>query len=607
MSLRLRLLLLMIGMVAALSLLMLGIQINSLISVWLGHTAERAASTAQFVKSYVMERAQERASSVQPPPPDLNSQIRLWRAAIIEDDELPGLLSSTLTQTRSIVEISVAGERGRILASSNPERNGKLIGGTLPIKSLADLNPLDRFLQVLRGQMDYETRVDLGVPGQKEPVFTIQVLVSSALLRDAIVPEVSRTAFASLPLFVFSILIAWVAAQLALRPLAGISQTIDQITRGETMPEHHLHVSSTRELAAVQEKLRFLGEQFRGAQMGATQLRGSVERLLERLEEAIFLFDASGRLIVCGEPVERLLNMKRTDITRRKIEELFPGTMPVGAAIASAVVDRRPLRDTQIGRLMLNLDFLPDGALLLRIRDAEGRQMVEKQLSLSTRLAAINRLTGGVAHEIKNPLNSIALRLELLRSRVLPEVPEANGEIEVIAQEITRLDRVVRTFLDFTRPLEMRTRDCDLGGLASESLELIRPQAELIGIKVESNGLDHPVAVRVDDDLIKQVLMNLLSNAMEAMPQGGHLQVNLRNAGREAILDISDTGPGIPLEMREKIFQLYYTTKEKGTGIGLAMAYRAMQMHDGGIEVGGGEGRGTTFRLRFPVEVGADA
>lgn len=605
MSLRLRLLLLMIGMVAALSVLMLGIQLNSLISVWLAHTAERAASTAQFVKSYVMERAQERASNIQPPAGDLNNQIRLWRAAISEDAELPDLLSSTLTQTRSIVEISVSGERGRILASSNPDRKGRLIGGMLPFKSLVDMNPFDRFLQVLRGQMDYENRVDLGVPGQKEAVFTIQVLVSSALLRDAIVPEVYRTALASLPLFVFSILIAWVAAQIALRPLAGISQTIDQITRGETMPDQHHHISSTRELAAVQEKLRFLGEQFRGAQMGATQLRGSVERLLERLEEAIFLFDASGRLIVCGEPVERLLNMRRADITRRKIEELFPGSLPVGAALASAIVERRPLRDTQVGRFMLNLDFLPDGALLLRIRDAEGRQLVEKQLSLSTRLAAINRLTGGVAHEIKNPLNSIALRLELLRSRVLPEVPEANGEIEVIAQEITRLDRVVRTFLDFTRPLELRTRECDLGCLAAESVELIRPQAELAGIRVETTGLDKPVEVRVDDDLIKQVLMNILSNAMEAMPDGGQLQVNLRNSGREAILDILDSGPGIPPEMRDKIFQLYYTTKEKGSGIGLAMAFRAMQMHDGGIEVGGGEGRGTTFRLRFPVNDGA--
>ncbi len=131
------------------------------------------------------------------------------------------------------------------------------------------------------------------------------------------------------------------------------------------------------------------------------------------------------------------------------------------------------------------------------------------------------------------------------------------------------------------------------------------PQAELAGIRVETCGLDTPVEVRVDDDLIKQVLMNILSNAMEAMPEGGHLQINLRNTGREAILDILDTGPGIPPEMRDKIFQLYYTTKEKGTGIGLAMAFRAMQMHDGGIEVGGGEGRGTTFRLRFPVHTGA--
>jgi signal transduction histidine kinase len=607
-SLRARLLLLIVGMVATLSLVLLAIQINTLVSVWLNHSAERAASTSQFVKTYVTERATERAAAAvaagQPSPTTLADRVALWRTVITSDNELPELLNASLAQTRSIVEIAVAGERGRILACSNPAKAGSNISIRLPLRALLDLGPLDRFLQVLGGQVDYENRVELGVPGQKEPVFTIQVLVSSVLLRDAILPELQRTAWAFLPLFILAILISWVSAQLAMRPLAGISQTIDRISRGESgNPEHPAQFSS-RELATVQEKLRMLGEQFRGAQMGATQWRGSVERLLARLEEAIFLFDSNARVIVCGEAVERLLRLRRADIAGMSMNELFPDNLPVGAALAAAVSSRRQLSEALVGRLILNLDFLPDGAMLLRMRDAEGRQIVENQLNLSSRLAAINRLTGGVAHEIKNPLNSIALRLELLRSRVLPEVPEAAGELEVISQEITRLDRVVRTFLDFTRPVEVRTTELDFARIVTELVELVRPEFEQQSVQIETTGMDLAAPLRGDADLLKQALMNIMRNALEAMPNGGVLRVALRVENDETILDITDTGPGIPPEARERIFQLYYTTKQKGSGIGLAMTFRAVQLHNGGIEVGGEAGKGTTFRMRLPLAAG---
>jgi signal transduction histidine kinase len=605
MSLRARLTLLMVGMVIALFIVLLAIQLNSLASMWLAHTEERATSTAQFVKNYVTERVNERSMQLGPEARGTAARIEFWRSVIATDTELPDLLSRTLAQTRSIVEISVAGAGGKILACSNPLKVGTQMSGRNPLKKLLDLGPFDRFLAILGGSVDYETKVDLGVTGQKEPVFTIQVLVSSVLMRDAVLPEIRNTALASLPLLIFSVLFAWLAAQIALRPLEGISKTIDRIASGQEESAAH-GVSSPRELATVQEKLRLLGEQFRGAQMGATQLRGNVEQLLEKLEEAIFLFGPGGRLVVCGEPASRLLHRSRGEIIGRTAAELFPTALPAGAAIDRALLSRRPLRDAVVGRLILNLDFLPDGSMLLRARDAEGRQMVENQLSLSSRLAAISRLTGGVAHEIKNPLNSITLRLELLRSRVLPDVPEAIDELDVISQEITRLDRVVRTFLDFTRPVELKTEDLDLAKLTSELVELIRPEAERNQVQMDIRGLDSPAPMSGDADLLKQALMNVLRNALEAMPQGGRLGVNLREEEGEEVLEISDTGPGIPAASREKIFQLYYSTKAKGTGIGLAMAFRAAQLHNGAIEVGGEEGSGATFRLRFPAGSGGE-
>lgn len=294
--------------------------------------------------------------------------------------------------------------------------------------------------------------------------------------------------------------------------------------------------------------------------------------------------------------------MKRSAMTGRPFDELFPPERPVGQLLAGAITAQQNLRDVAVGRLMLSVDRLPGGSTLVRVRDVEGRRIVESQLTLSNRLAAINRLTGGVAHEIKNPLNSIALRLELLKNRVLPEVPSAKDEIDIIRQEVTRLDKVVRTFLDFTKPVELKERSFDLAETTRSLLEFQRPELEQANIRVEETGLEGSAPMLGDEGLIKQAVLNILRNAREAMNGGGVLTVRLSSSDSEHILSIRDTGKGIPKELRDRVFQLYYSTKEKGTGIGLAMAFRAVQLHNGTIEAGGEEGKGAEFILRFPAQ-----
>lgn len=602
MSLRARVMLTTTGLAAAVALTLILVELHTLISISLQHTYDRARMTGQFVKRYVLDRAER--SSAAGRVASLDERIADWQRAIRDDAELPELLASTLAQTQALVEISVADGRGRILASSNPARRGQLMQPRLPLRKLLELGPLEKLQAVLGGQVDYEDRVELGVElpdnSRREVVFAIQVLVSSVLLRDAILPELRQSALALLPLLLLSVAIAWLMAQAALRPLKGISQAIDRIRSGDpALPES---APSPREIAAVQEKLRLLGEQYRGAQAGAEELRGSVERMIEGLEESILLFGSDGRLVVCNEAAERLLRVSRQKVTGLRADVLFPQETPIGAVLAQALAARTPVKEARAGRLLASLDFLPQGAFLLRLRDAEGRRRVESQLNLSSRLAAIGRLTSGVAHEIKNPLNSIALRLELLRSRVLPELPEAEKEIDVIAQEIVRLDRVVRTFLDFTRPVELQTEELDLARLAAELAALLRPEAEQQGVALELEGLEEPAIVRGDAGLLKQALLNVLRNGLEAMPGGGRLAVRLRKAEGQAELEIADTGPGIPAEFRDKIFHLYFTTKKNGTGIGLAMTYRAVQLHNGSIEIGDAPGGGAAVRIRLPLE-----
>jgi len=491
MSLKLRLLVTMVGLVVVTSVVLSAMHLNAVTSIWLSHVSERSSTTAQFVKRWVMHRVEQ---STQNSPSASIDEIRAnWRDALAADEEFPIMLAGLLAQTRSIVEISVADEHARIIASTNRARVGAQMPTRLTLRDLLGLGPFDRMLAILGGGIDYESRVDLGVLGQPVPVFRIQVLVSSVLLREALLPSIGSAALASFAAVLIASVLAYFVARISLRPLARIGTVIDLIASGQSA--FHTHLSSASEFQAVEQKLRLLGEQFRGVREDATELRGSMER----------------------------------------------------------------------------------------------------------RLAAINRLTGGVAHEIKNPLNSIALRLELLKSRILPEMPEATEELAVISEEINRLDRVVRTFLDFTRPLEIETAEVDLGALVDETVSVLTPEAASAGITVKWNRPAAPVVVRGDVGLLKQAVWNVCRNALEAMPDGGILELKVNGDSTDATICISDTGPGIEPEQRERIFQLYYSTKPQGSGIGLAMTFRAVQLHGGSIEIGGQPGEGAQFTLRLPA------
>ncbi len=225
------------------------------------------------------------------------------------------------------------------------------------------------------------------------------------------------------------------------------------------------------------------------------------------------------------------------------------------------------------------------------------------QFDVASRLAAISRISGGVAHEIKNPLNAISLRLDLLRAHAEAQQDGLIPEIDILSNEVRRLDRVVKTFLDFSRPLEVRFADVDLAALAGEVANLMTPQARASGVEMHFEAPAEPALMRGDADLLKQAILNLVTNALEAMKGGGNLSLKVGAAGDTVVAEIADDGPGIPPEVRDKVFQLYFTTKERGSGIGLAMTYRAVQLHNGTVDFTSELGRGTTFRLQFPASV----
>ena len=255
---------------------------------------------------------------------------------------------------------------------------------------------------------------------------------------------------------------------------------------------------------------------------------------------------------------------------------------------------------------------------------------VERAMAYSRKLVALGRLTAGIAHEVKNPLNAMIIHLELLRATIesgalasTPEPVAASGgglglaaaarasvspavqgalqHVAVIEGEIRRLDEVVQGFLKFSRPEDLRLQPVNVASLFEEILPVIEPEAHASAVKVVVDVPGSLPSIQGDAAMLRQAFLNLAINACQAMPAGGTLRLAGAPGPRHMVeVRVEDTGVGIPSEQLGKIFDLYYTTKEHGTGIGLSMVYRIVQMHDGEVEVQSTPGRGTAFRILLP-------
>jgi signal transduction histidine kinase len=234
------------------------------------------------------------------------------------------------------------------------------------------------------------------------------------------------------------------------------------------------------------------------------------------------------------------------------------------------------------------------------MHDLESVREIEDELELSHRLAAIGRLTSGVGHEVKNPINAIVVHLELLRNKLPSEEAPAMRHLNIIQSEIQRLDRVVQTLVDFSRPIEPKMQEQDLRTVVASVLQLASAELATRAVTVVSRLPERPVVVKIDTDMLRQALLNIVLNGAQAMPGGGTLTLDLTDDSRIAVLSVRDQGEGIAEDVLPRIFDLYFTTKKEGSGIGLAMTYRIVQLHSGVVEVESEVGKGSVFTLRIP-------
>ncbi|HTP33096.1 MAG TPA: ATP-binding protein [Candidatus Acidoferrales bacterium] len=534
-----------------------------------------------------------------------------WKRAV-NDPELNAQLLKLASAYKGILEISLVSADGNelILASTLGEKRA----GTIVYPRYPDFTPLagGGLLQQVRALFPGEPqsyKLDKEVGPGNVPLLYVRVLVNPTLIRDDLTPSFRQNLDIALITIAAAVLITFLASAVAFRPLSRISRMLDLVARGEYEAEKAAPADrGGDEFAVIASKVGLLGQRLRGAQDEASGLRGNIDRLLADLEEAVFLFDPDRRLIFASGSVGKFLSGDRAGLAGKPLNELFPPSETMGDLLDHAVTTGNAIRNRRVPYrfppvVMLSLDMLDRSGFLVRLRDPEAQRQLNRQLQTADRLAAISRISGGVAHEVKNPLNAILLHVEVARAKVARGENDVSPEMDIIASEILRLDRVVRTFLDFSRPVELKLVNIQVHDLVNQIVDLARPQATAGGIQVEVRQEAEGTEVRVDLDLMKQAVLNVVVNAMQAMPGGGRLGFESCVKADTAEIRVSDTGTGISPELRDKIFRLYFSTKTKGSGIGLAMTFRIVQLHDGTIDFTSEPGKGTTFLIRLPIAV----
>jgi signal transduction histidine kinase len=599
------------GMVFVLVVTLSALFVSQLLRQRLNGTADNADFIAHQIYQAAKQALETDLSSTRLDLSD-PSQARNAIAEVLQSDEPANtLLQSIVGYDPEVYDACVVDKDGRALLHSDVTLLDKPVPRRESLESLRQGRLLDQIRAVYGPARVYD--VTLPIQRESKPFAEIRVGISSLFLKNEIKPLLDRAVLFSGIAVLMSLLLAAVLSNIALRPLEKIGRRLDTMT-AETAPAPETEDRATDEFGAVNTKIDRLGRQISDVRGVFTALKENLDQIMATLQDGLMLFTNDGKVVLVSASAERFIGRPRGELLGYDVEQIFDDSTRLGRIVLDAFALRQsvPQRTIEIeaGRHMqIALDFIEErgqniGALLT-MRDAESVQRIENEIELSRRLAAIGRLTSGVAHEVKNPINAVVIHLEILRERLLQIDPDTRRHIDIIASEIHRLDRVVKALVDFTRPVEMDLKVVDLRSLAELVVALTRPEAVEHNVKMFFTASSRPLNALIDEDLIKQALLNIIINGVQAMPDGGEMHVSVAGNSERATIEIRDTGVGIPAELRDRIFNLYFTTKKSGSGIGLAMAYRVLQMHNGSLDFESEVGKGTVFQLVLPVFQGS--
>jgi len=555
---------------------------------------------------------------------DTSDPVALKRALteyVQTDVDLNNLLQSVPGDWRYIYDVAIVDVNGKALLHTNASLLGKVIEPRPDFEHVVHANFREQIRLVISPAAVYDVSYPLQLlnferrptsAASAAPFGTIRIGVQTIFLKSEVQTRLIRALYVSGSLIILSLLLAAGISNIALGPLKEISRNLDSVTAGEA--DLQSSESQHDEYGLVSLKIANLGRQIRDSKEIFSALKDNVDQLMSKLQDGLMLFSRDSRVVLVSAPVESFLGRPRGELLGRSVQEVFARDSLLGAALLDAFERRRTMsqREFEVAggkRVQVSLDFVHEknsqiGALII-MRDTEPARRIGDEIEMSRRLSASSRVTRGVAHEVKNPINAIVLHLQLLQNKLAQQEPDTRRHMDIIDSEIRRLDRVVQTLVDFTRPRDLHLEEIDLRSMLEDVAQLAGPDAEQHGVAIDLHLAEQKLPVKVDIDLMKQAVLNVVINGVQAMPQGGRLTISASRQNGVALAEVQDQGKGIPKDLHDKVFELYFTTKREGSGIGLAQTYQILQWHYGTVDFESSETTGTVFRFHIPIVASA--
>jgi signal transduction histidine kinase/HAMP domain-containing protein len=574
--------------------------------------------------------------------------------ALREDPGIRSILESAIAYSKNTTYAAILDPQGVAIAHSFPGQEGKVLARQEDLNSLLAKGNLAT-LEAVYTVRTYEIRQPLLLGGQE--FGSIRIGVSTLFIQHELREALAPAATAALVALLIATVGAMLLSHWLLRPIHVIRSGLSRLGRGEA--GFTLDLPPDEEFGELGSSFNTLSAQLAAVRTQAVGQTRSLESAVDHLADAIAIFSPEGELLFANTAMRRTLPDAPTTCP---IDDLLPAGHPYRDLVQQTIATGRP--QGPVSRPITNDTGQEAERFIMThpIGEADGRQMgvvllarnlsylgqLKSTIDYSRKLSALGRLLAGVAHEVKNPLNAMTIHLELLKQKLnaaegqtavavgrtqvarqdargsaaqasivnpAADVAVINGaaqppaaevsptmrHVRVIGDEIRRLDRVVQGFLKFTRPEELKLEPINVHALIDEVVHLIEPEAQLARVDVRVDKAADVPPINGDPTMLRQALLNLALNACQAMPNGGTLRLACRAESQQRVLvEVEDTGVGIPAEHLERVFDLYFTTKEQGSGIGLSMVFRTIQLHDGEIEVQSVPDRGSTFRLLLP-------
>ncbi|MFQ5897951.1 MAG: ATP-binding protein [Candidatus Methylomirabilia bacterium] len=518
------------------------------------------------------------------------------------DRDLRSLLDASVGYSPHLLYAMIADVEGNTILHSERQRQGSSAPERPGLAALLSLDSVGRFQALYKEGKIYEATLPIQLNG--EPFGSIRLGIHTSFLRRELTAALKQ----SIALAGLALPVAWLVAM----GLAGVMQKrvrtlvreVDRLRRGEF--EMASDLGGGDELAELASQLQLLGQQVQSDRL-------KMQQVVDQLEDGVILLNHDRKVLFFNKGSEGIVGRPLEQAVGMRVEDVLESSHPLCPLIERGFEQRGGFRNATItlpadGRsreVIVSFFLVGDtqratGAMLL-LKDLDSIKTVQSLISSSTRLAALGQLTSGVAHEVKNPLNAMIIHLELLKEKLTDSPGDVQESLEIIGSEIGRLDRVVQGFLKFVRPHELRLKPVDLNGLLHEVAFLLEVEWQKEGVRFAFD-VDRTIPqITADEELLRQAFLNIVLNACQAMPKGGTVRITTAQEEWEWVrVRIADEGIGIPAEDLDKIFRLYYTTKPGGSGIGLSMVYRIVQMHEGLIDVVSEVGRGTTAIVRLP-------